>query len=283
MSQQLAIIVVIDVAAAVAERTLRGNTFLFDNMKLEGSEGEGTGDLVTAIDGTHWSDGSQADEQVLNWVPYSLGSIPPTVPRNFHVDRARSLEREALDELVDLAGRADTSEEELRTELTRLRSKLGTRVRVKATSRSSTLATGEKLMDVTGALVVKEGDEDATGINNRAPIITDVSGEAVDKNVIYPALYGSPDMISDGWYWSASIDTTRPGTYGYTMHVQLYEFIYRAGTWVWQPVHMAVDSKIRITNRPKRNGFTRSGLGFLPIPRPWPLPTQPADPSLVRL
>src|SRR5262245_25022498 len=130
MSQQLAIIVLVDVAAALKGRTLQGNTYLFDNMKLQGSEGEGTGDLVTAINGAHWSDGSQADEQVLNWLPYALGSIPPTVPRSYHVDRARASDREALDALGDLARLAAQPGADLASRLVQIQAKLGARVRV---------------------------------------------------------------------------------------------------------------------------------------------------------
>ena len=41
MSQQLGIILLIDVVAAIEANTLEGNTYLFDNMKLQGSEGLG--------------------------------------------------------------------------------------------------------------------------------------------------------------------------------------------------------------------------------------------------
>jgi hypothetical protein len=84
MTQQLAIIVLVDVGTALTSKTLDGNTYLFDNMQFHGSTGEGTGELVTAINGSYWQDGSQGTEEVLNWLPYSLGSIPPTLPRGYH-------------------------------------------------------------------------------------------------------------------------------------------------------------------------------------------------------
>ncbi|MEU7584079.1 DoxX family protein, partial [Streptomyces sp. NPDC041068] len=31
-------------------------------------------------------------------------------------------------------------------------------------------------------------------------VITDIYGEAVDAKIMYPAEYGSPDMVTDGWY-----------------------------------------------------------------------------------
>jgi hypothetical protein len=64
MSQQLGIILLIDVVAAIEANTLEGNTYLFDNMKLQGSEGLGTGKLISAINGTSYCDGSQANEQL---------------------------------------------------------------------------------------------------------------------------------------------------------------------------------------------------------------------------
>jgi len=137
MSQQLGIILLIDVAAAIEANTLEGNTYLFDNMKLQGSEGLGTGKLISAINGTSYCDGSQVSQDI--------GHL------------------------------------------------------------------GQKIMDVTGNLVT-EVDGKIPEINSLNPIITNITGEAVDKNVIYPAAYGSPDMVTDGWYWAASVDTSRPGT-----------------------------------------------------------------------
>ena len=87
MSQQLGIILLIDVVAAIEANTLEGNTYLFDNMKLQGSEGLGTGKLISAINGTSYCDGSQANEQVLNWLPYGVGSLPPTLPKSFLSDK----------------------------------------------------------------------------------------------------------------------------------------------------------------------------------------------------
>jgi hypothetical protein len=102
------------------------------------------------------------------------------------------------------------------------------------------------------------------GVNYPAPVIVDITGEAVDQKIIYPAEYGSPDLVTDGWYWSASVDVSRPGTYAYTMEIHLHELIWSDG-WVWEPVPMCFDSRIRITNEPKRNGFTGAGAGMLPI------------------
>ncbi|MFE4977803.1 hypothetical protein ACFRAR_37585 [Kitasatospora sp. NPDC056651] len=258
MAQQLAIIVLVDVGNALESRTLTGNTYLFDNMKLQGSLNQGTGELVTAVNGAYWSDGSQAGEQVLNWLPYSLGSIPPTVPRGYHAARTRQAEKDALAELADLAGRT-TPNGDTEAALARIQKTVGTRVR--STSRTRALS-GQRLLDVTGKVV---SDHSQGAHSYPAPVITDIFGEAVDEKIIYPAEYGSPDLVTDGWYWSATVDTSRPGTYTYKMRIQLHDLVQRAGESTWEPVNLTCESKLRITADPKRNGFTGAGMGYLPI------------------
>ncbi|MCF2530227.1 hypothetical protein [Yinghuangia soli] len=260
MPQQLAIIVLVDVGNAIADGTLDGNTYLFDNMKLHGSDGQGTGGLVTAINGAYWADGSQASEQVLNWLPYSLGSIPPTVPRGYQSDRARQTDREALAELDALAARpaagADTA-----GRLDKIRKSVGTRI--KTTRRTSGRLSNEKVLDVTGEVV---GDLGTGSYSYPGPIITDIYGEAVDEKIMYPAEYGSPDMVTDGWYWSATVDTSRPGSYAYTMRIQLHKLVVQDGQALWHPVNLTCTSSLRITSEPKRNAFTKAGMGYLPVP-----------------
>lgn len=269
MSQQLAIIVMVDVAAALESRTLEGNTYLFDNMKLQGSTGEGTGELVSAINGTYWNDGSQANEQVLNWLLYSLGSIPPTVPRGYLADRARESDQKALAALDDLASRAQSDGTDVAAELSAIQRKVGTRTRVESANRPGSRG-GHKVVDLTGKVVTHDPGEPPSAAVHPAPVLTDVIGEAVDNKIIYPAAYGSPDLVTDGWYWSASVDTSRPGTYSYTMEIELHELKEQDGEWIWLPVRMTYDAKLRIATDPKRNGFTKGGLGLLPIAPPQP-------------
>lgn len=259
MAQQLAIIVLVDIANALKSRSLDGHVYLFDNMKFQGSTGEGTADLVTAVRGSYWSDGSQGTEQVLNWLPASLGSIPPTVPRSYHADRARRSDQQALADLAALASRAP-GDGDVAAQLGQIQRSVGRRVRASQGSRS---LASRKILDVTGHVVT--GGTNAA-VNYPAPVINDVTGQAVDEKIIYPAEYGSPDMVSDGWYWSATIDTSRPGTYAYTLHIQLHELAQRNGESVWEPVDFTCESHLEITTEPKRNAFTGQGLGVLPIP-----------------
>jgi len=276
MSQQLGIILLIDVAAAIEANTLEGNTYLFDNMKLQGSEGLGTGKLISAINGTSYSDGSQANEQVLNWLPYGVGSLPPTLPKSFLSDKSKNSDLKVLEEIQALTDRltganADKSQNisSVVQELQKISKAVGVKTQVQ--SRNSDVSQdighlGQKIMDVTGNLVT-EVDGKMPEINSLNPIVTNITGEAVDKNVIYPAAYGSPDMVTDGWYWAASIDTSRPGTYAYTMHIQLYKLSRENGAWAWVPVDFTHDAYIKISNDPKKNGFTNAGIGYLPIPK----------------
>jgi len=264
MAQQLAIIVLVDIANALADRSLEGNVYLFDNMKFMGSVGEGTGNLVTAIRGSYWSDGSQGTEQVLNWLPNALGSIPATVPRNYRAIRAQASDRQALAELEALISASPDSSTTATADLSRIRQAVGRRATGTPASR---INTRHKILDVTGNVVTG----DPIGVHAYPdPIITDITGQAVDEKIIYPAEYGSPDMVSDGWYWSATVDTSRPGDYAYTMHIQLHELAEHNGEHVWEPVDLTCASSLHVTTDPKRNAYTKAGLGLLPIP-PAPL------------
>ncbi|MFG2497941.1 hypothetical protein ACGFSB_06945 [Streptomyces sp. NPDC048441] len=261
MPQQLAIIVLVDVGHALESETLDGNTYLFDNMKLQGSTNQGTGDLVTAINGSYWSDGSQASEQVLNWLPYSLGSIPPTVPRGYEFDRARQSDEKALEDLTELAGKSSAASTDQAEQLAQIRRTVGTRV--KTTRRTRGRMSGQKILDVTGNVVSRDS---TAAYTYPAPVITDIYGEAVDSKIMYPAEYGSPDLVTDGWYWSATVDTSRPGTYSYMMRIQLHKLVGLNGELRWEAVDLTCPSTLKITAEPRRNGFTGAGMGLLPIP-----------------
>ena len=211
----------IDVGTTLSVNSLDGNIYLFDNMKSLGSTGHGTGDFVTAIKGTHWFDGSQANEQVLNWMVMGLGAVQRTPPKTIREDKARARSMRHAP-----AARKDADKDPL------------------------LFCKSRDILPETSFI---------------APILTDISGEAVDKKIFFPAEYESPDLASDGWYWSASVNTANPGTYAYTMHFLIYRPYIVAGECVWKPLYMTHQSRINITSGPKRNGFTDQGVGFLPI------------------
>ncbi|MEV4095848.1 hypothetical protein [Streptosporangium saharense] len=258
MAQQHGIIVLFDVENALRTRSLDGNTYWFDNMKFLGSKGVGTEHLETIVPGTYFLDGSQATEQVLNWLPAALGSIPPTVPRNYLAEQERAEERRTLEELAALNAEGGVSEAEVK----RLQEQVGTY----AEDPGGRGFTAAKVLDVTGKTT-----SSSVAYNYPAPVITDITGEAVTEKIIYPAQYGSPDMVYDGWYWAATVDTSRPGVYPYTLHVQLHELVERNGELVWESVDLTCSSSLKIITDPKRNGFTGAGLGVLPLP-PVPAP-----------
>ena len=276
MSQQLGIIIMVDVEAAINADTLKGNTYMFDNMKMQGSEGQGTDALISAINGSHWFDGSQANEQVLNWLPYGVGSLPPTIPKSFLTDKAKNSDLKALADIHELVSRIEGVDKgkfnnvnDVLAELKKISGEKGIKTNVKSKRKNTRRKSNEhsaeqKIMDVTGNLVTAE-DGKIPDINSLNPIITDITGEVVDKNIIYPAAYGSPDMVTDGWYWAASVDTSRPGIYSYTMDIQLFKLAREEGNWAWVPVTMQIDAYLKISNDPKINGFTNAGMGMLPI------------------
>lgn len=274
MSQQLGIILMVDVQAAIKANTLEGNTYLFDNMKLQGSEGLGTGKLVSAINGTSYFDGSQANEQVLNWLPYGVGSLPPTLPKSFLSDKSKNSDSKAIEEVENISKSLELTSDKNETlnfieQLKRISKSLGIKTKTRSKRRKVAQEMGhlgQKIMDVTGELVTNFEDGKIPEINSLNPIITDITGEAVNEHIIYPAAYGSPDMVTDGWYWAASVDTSRPGIYAYTMHIQLYKLSLEDGAYIWEPVDFTHDAYINISNDPKVNGFTNTGIGYLPIP-----------------
>ncbi|GAB2837587.1 hypothetical protein GCM10022221_41220 [Actinocorallia aurea] len=253
MAQQHGIIVLVDVDNALADRTLDGNAYWFDNFKFLGSTGEGSENLVTIVPGTYYLDGSQATEQVLNWLPAALGAVPPTVPRNYLAEQALQTDRDALASLASVGSGDEAG-------ISRAKDQVGVSARQ---SRAAKGVTTAKVLDATGAVA---GSNAAATYNYPAPVITDITGPAVEQKIMYPAQYGSPDMIYDGWYWAATVDTSRPGIYSYTMHIQLHELVEREDGLVWQPVDFTCTSALEIISDPKRNGFTGGGLGLLPIP-----------------
>lgn len=275
MSQQSGIIVMIDVAAAIEANTLEGNVYMFDNMKLQGSTGHGTGKFTSMINGSHWFDGSMANEQVLNWGTASLGSIPPTVPKSFQQEKSKNSDLKALQDFQTLVNRIETTEKDNFTnvasvlkELKQISANTGVKTKIKSKRKNAIRdlgTSGQKMIDVTGELVTPSEGK-MPNISPINPVITNITGEAVDKNVMYVAQYGSPELVTDGWYWCASVDASKVGTYAYTMHIQLHQPSFVDGEWTLVPIDMTHEAYIKVTTNPKVNGFTGAGIGMLPIP-----------------
>ena len=265
MAQQITVYVLVDSHAAFEANQLDGNIYLMDNLRTEGSENQGTGQLVTAVNGTAWSNGAQANEPLLNWLVTGLSSLPVTLPRNYLYDRSRDSERAALEAVrrhsgtpkgkAGAAGGIDA--------LTEAAGALGVHARFE-NEHGQLQRHRLQLLDLRGE-VVPTADPEADDIHQLPPIITDITGEAVDEGILYPAQYGTPVPINAGWYWSATASTSRPGVYSYTMHIKVYKLIFAGGKPIWQDKDMTYESQIRVRTRPMVNGFTGGGIGLLPI------------------
>ena len=262
MEQEITIIVMVDTVGAVRAGRLDGNIYLIDNLRSRGSTGVGTGELTTIVYGTYWSNGSQASEPLFNWLIGSISSLPPSLPRNYQENRSREAERLELEDIRSVL--EASSLKSTRTKLRAMAHGVGQSIRLK-TNRGTTKDVGLKLLDVRGE-VVQRGQEAKTSLAQPPPVITNLTGEAVDEGILYPAQYGTPINIKDGWYWSATASTFRPGLYRYTLHITVYELVWSdGGDPVWVPRAMSHDAKIRLTTEPMTNGFTGGGTGPLPI------------------
>ncbi|MFC7647213.1 hypothetical protein ACFQX6_46840 [Streptosporangium lutulentum] len=124
------------------------------------------------------------------------------MPRNYLAEQERADDRRTLEELASLSDEGGMSEASLK----RLQKQVGKHPRKSGSGRGLTDA---KLLDVTGKTTSDPG-----AYNYPAPVITDITGPAVTEKIMYPAQYGSPDMIYDGWYWAATVDTSCPGSTG---------------------------------------------------------------------
>jgi hypothetical protein len=265
MSQQSGIVVVVDVEAAIQAGALEGNIYFFDNMGPFGTTGQGTDTFVSAVNGTHWPDGSQAGEQVVNFVVVGVTSLPTSLFRGYGQHRQRQMELATLataHSLVAPAGGAVPSNAETRTALAGIQKPLAGSIK-----QLSGHVSERVLLDHFGRLVPTGTKADSSSVAQLPPIITGITGEAVEKGIIYPAQYGSPDLVNGGWYWSATVATHSPKVWSYTLHILLHRLVSdEAGEFpFWEPVPLTCDANLNISNRPMRNGFTGGGTGLLPV------------------
>jgi hypothetical protein len=254
MSQQISIILLVDIQAALETKRLEGNIYLMDNLKTDGSEGEGTGKLITAIDGSYWCDRSQSNDIVLNWIICGIGSLPITLPQNYYHTRTKQIERD----WIQMIKRNHAITDDNKTSLKSIVENLGTYAHLH-NAHGKPINTGVKSLNIFGEHF--DGSQNRSTLNFLPPQISNITGEAVDNNVLFPAQYGSPVPINDGWYWSATVSTREIGLHNYTLHITLYDFVNE----LWTPVEMTYDAQIKVSNCPVRNGFTNAGLGLIPL------------------
>lgn len=258
MSQEITIIILVDIQAALEANSLDGNIYLIDNLRTDGSEGEGTGNLITAIDGSYWCDGTQCCDIVLNWLITGIGNLPNTLPRYYNKTRSKNIDQYRLKEIQNF--HLNKNETNSKTALleNRIIQNIGNSDQLQIAP-SKSIDLGIKSLNVFGDAFDKS--QDISSLSFLPPQVSNITGEAVDKGVLLPAQYGTPIPIKDGWYWSATVDTSKTGIHDYTLHLTLYNMV----EGIWVPVEMTHQAQIRVTNQPQRNGFTNAGIGLLTL------------------
>lgn len=255
MNQELTIIVLVDVPNALKENKLEGNIYLIDNLRTDGSKGVGTPHLTSAVNGSYWIDGSQAYDVIINWLTTGLGSLPPTLPRGYYKQRAEEIKENLLQKLK--APKLEASANSLSLQQTA--QKLASTVAIRD-DKGNTRDLDIKPLTVTGHLY-EPNQDDPSSLSYLMPIITDIKGQAVELGVLFPCQLGTPVYINNGWYWCATADSSKIGVYTYTMHITMHKLV----NGVYEPVTMTYDAKINVTTKPQVNGFTKGGMGFLPL------------------
>lgn len=265
MGQQLGIVAVIDIAAAVEANSLQNHIWLVDNGGWEGSTGEGAGTLASAIDVT---DAAQAGPPTLNWLPIGVGTLPITVPQTFFLYE---------DDRATLTHAPLPAKHPQRFPV-RIRNVLGDEVNIKHAERSPTGAeaatalSGKNIHDpgrarfLRGAVsrVAQADDQDV--IYYPDPAIYRIGGEAVEQGVIFPAQYGSPELFSDGLYWSATVNPNIQGAFRYTMWITLfYSRRDKHGVVTDHSVTLPHDAWLAISKGGVRSGFLDDTLAIIPV------------------
>ena len=114
-----------------------------------------------------------------------------------------------------------------------------------------------------------EGLTEGNSLYSIPPKVTGITGEAVDRGVIFPGEYGSPDPAphQSGWYWSAAVNTNMIGLFSYTMHFEIgYLSVTDADEGEYEHVSVALthDASLNIEIDYLENGFSR-GPTVLPM------------------
>lgn len=263
MGQQFGIMIMIDVKAALKTQCLSDHVYLIDNMRDFGSKNQGTNALISKVNGTYWSNGMQAGEGTMNWLAIDINDLPRTVQKTSH-HKNKSTEQ-LLKNLVSSIGEKGFSTtikgakhlQEIEDKTKGLYVNLKSNVKIKSEG---------KLINTKGNLIEKLEDN-IDDVMNLPPIVTGITGEAVDLGIIFPAQYGSPNFSANGWYWCATVNTATAGEFNYTVHVTLFEIVLGKGDEpsYWEPVEMTFDSSILISRDAMKNGFTGGADYFLPI------------------
>ena len=264
--QEITVVVIVDTQAAVEQNSLDGNIYLIDNLRTEGSVGEGTQNLISAVNGAHWIDRSQSGEYIFNWLPYAISGISPSLPKLYQQNRTKVHNKEKLVALKNVvAGKAKDKTKGL--------SAIADTIGINSINKNTAVGgKGDelKLLDYNGNVLSYSNHDDLSNVlkdlTDQTPQITDITGDAIDKGVIFPAQYGTPTQIKDGWYWSASTDSSKIGEHSYTLHITLHKpTIISETEVVWEPMYFTHEAFIKVKTDPMVNGFTNAECADLPI------------------
>ncbi|QIG95539.1 hypothetical protein [Bradyrhizobium sp. 6(2017)] len=260
---QISIVTIIDIETALKQGTLDGNAYVIDNT---GSFASRTDPRVTNVPGVYNADGSQAMEAVLNWITLGVAQLPTTLPRSYphRFNTANTAQR--LLGVLRTAHTPESISKVLADPEGGIRIPKPLRVR----DRGAVQTYDAALLNAAGEMLEPDDSAAAASV---PPVVTRISGSAVEHGVLYPALYGSPDPLTDGWYWSATIDTAKVGRHEYSIEVALYHPVQENGDLVWEPRVFTLACGIQVGTAPSINGFTGScAPGLLPI-----LPSEPTS------
>ncbi len=274
MSQQFGIMIMIDVKAALKTKSLSDHLYLIDNMRNFGSKNEGTNALVSKVNGTYWLDGSQAGENIMNWLAIDINDLPITVQKAAHYKNKsteqllKNLAYSANENVFNNAKESTTKKEEVsllvKAQVEEIEHKTkGLHVNYESYIKRKS---ERPLINTKGQLIEKLEDN-IDNVVNLPPIVTNITGEAVELGIIFPAQYGSPNFSTEGWYWCATVNTATEGQYSYTVHVTLFDLVLAEDnkSAYWEPIEMTFDSSILISREEMKNGFTGGADSYLPI------------------
>lgn len=255
---QISIIVVIDIETALKQNSLEGNTYLFDNTKVFAPQAVDDVALMTYAPGSNKPNGAQASETVLNWIFVGVAGLPPTLPRNFR----QIFGPEGRDQKLLRTLKSTRNQGAISKLLSEFESSKAHAALVRQPD-GDTGISKNPIVNTIGEIVSQPNLVTAANI---PPVVKSISGPAVEQGVMYPALYGSPDVYFEGWYWSASIDTGKQGIHEYKMDVVLHSPVLENDRTVWEPRHFTMTAAVDVSSSTVRNGFNNCfGPGLLPI------------------
>ena len=251
---QTSIYLMIGVGKALFERKLEGNTYQLQTRLQLGEvidQADRTAIRVSAV-GIHRPDGSIADDVTLNWIVGSVLGLALARPIPFQLPEG------ATDNLPDVG--EPGSEVRSQAQLFALLENLEKSFDIKSDTPIEGFPASIDGQPMSIEEVIMGG--------HLPPALLDITGQAVDDAVIFPAQYGSPDVHTDGWYWSATVDTNKVGLHRCDLHIQLFRPRIEGSTVTWDPEVHVLEMELDVSQLTQVNGFTGAGMGYLPFIEP---------------